>query len=300
MKTFWKHSPFLSILACLFFSFQVKEDVNYQREIDAWHEKRIASLKSETGWLNLAGLFWLKEGKNTFGSEEDNDLVFPEGKIALEAGSLVLENGRVTLFVFDSTVKVQHAKGREQLLYPYKDEKDPIVAESGSLKWFVIKRGEKYAVRLRDLESPVLKEFKGIDRFPVQAEWRVTAWMEKSPSPMAIPITDVTGLTTLTSVPGTLSFVLQGQTCRLLPTKENGKLFLVFADQSNGDETYPSGRFLYADWPDSTGMTVLDFNKSYNPPCAFTSFATCPLPPSQNFLSLKVTAGEKTWHGNQH
>jgi uncharacterized protein (DUF1684 family) len=160
----------------------------------------------------------------------------------------------------------------------------------------VIKRGSRYAVRLRDLESPFLQEFKSIDRFPANEKYRVKAKLEKPVSDRTIPILDVTGQTSQQPLAGTLVFTLEGKTYRLDAVEEGAdRLCILFGDATNSHDTYGSGRFLYADKPDQNGDVELDFNRAINPPCAFTPFATCPLPPKQNKLGVRITAGEKRY-----
>jgi uncharacterized protein len=274
----------------------------YEAEINQWHQQRIESLRSENGWLNLAGLFWLKEGKNTFGSARSNDLVFPDGKIPAQAGNLVLHNGEVLaeaatgveIFAGTSAEPIR----RVEILS--KTDEAPVTLRFGSLRWFVIKRGDEYGIRLRDLESPRLQAFTGIERYPVDAALRVEARLVPHPVPTDIPITNVLGQTTPTPSPGTLVFRLNGREYRLDAVGEGEQLFILFADATNGEDTYGAGRFLYAAKPGQDGKVVLDFNKSFNPPCAFTPYATCPLPPKQNVLPLAVKAGEKAYLDPMH
>ncbi|WP_299702957.1 DUF1684 domain-containing protein [uncultured Pontibacter sp.] len=274
---------------------EAQTNQTYINLIDEWHREREAKLKAPDGWLTLAGLYWLQEGENTFGSGAGHDLTFPAGKIPGNAGVITLEDDRVSTSI---------AKGVEVLLNgrPVKEVSlfgpglDTIPQLThGSLTWFVIKRGDKYGIRLRDLENDALIHFKGITRFPVNAAWRVEAKLEPHPTPKQIPITNIVGQTTLRDSPGTLVFELDGRQHRLDALMEGEELFIVFADKTNGLETYGAGRYLYAEKPRPDGTTILDFNKSINPPCDFVSYATCPLPPRQNLLTVSVEAGEKSY-----
>ncbi len=283
--------------ASLLFVGSIPKDPTYREQIDSWHRSRLESLKSETGWLNLAGLFWLKEGPNTVGSNPASDLAFPLGKSPEQLGLLKLSGGVVT---FEAAPKVDVRAGVDPVLglktIFAPNLSKPVMLEHGSLRWFVIKRGNRYAIRLRDLESPFLSQFKGIDRFPVDEAYRVKARLERPAIARTIPILDVTGQISQQPLVGTLVFDLGGKTHRLDAVNEGpGKLFILFADATNAHETYGSGRFLYADTPGTDGLTTLDFNQSINPPCAFTPFATCPLPPKQNRLTTRVPAGEKNY-----
>jgi uncharacterized protein (DUF1684 family) len=168
--------------------------------------------------------------------------------------------------------------------------------EHGSLLWFVIKRDDQYGVRLRDHESDGVKNFHGIERYPVDVSWRIEARFEKAEPGKTIDITNILGQTTPNPCPGTLVFDIDGKEFRLDAILEGGPdLFVIFGDDTNEKETYPSGRYIYVNPPDESGKVIIDFNKSYNPPCAFTAFATCPLPPRQNVLPVRITAGEKNY-----
>ncbi len=272
------------------------DDAGYVEELKTWHQHRIENLKAENGWLNLAGLFWLEEGKNSFGADEKNDLVFPAGKSGHLLGYFTLKNGEVWVDIQPDT-KVSVNKEPITSLKIYPAEKN-IVLESGSLRWFVIKRGTKFGIRLRDLESPGIRHFAGIDTYPIDRKWRVKATLEPAVAAKKIPITDVTGQTSLQDSPGTLVFSVDGKEYRLDAVESENQLFILFADKTSGKATYGAGRFLYAEKPNEEGITYLDFNKSINPPCAFTEFATCPLPPKQNRLPIAVTAGEKNYGGH--
>lgn len=272
--------------------FRLAEDPAYKEKVDQWHQKRLASLKSEDGWLNLAGLFWLKEGLNTVGTAVDNDIVFPKGLSRL--GSFQLTNGVVRFSPAANagiTVDGQPVQGTVTLFSP--EQTSAVVLQQGSLRWFIIKRVDRYAIRLRDLDSPMVKAFKGIERFPVDEHWQVRARLLVPKQPQTIAILDVLGMTRPQPLAGTLTFELNGQPVRLDAVTEGDELFIMFADATNGHETYGAGRFLYADKPGPDGTTLLDFNKATNPPCAFTQYATCPLPPKQNRLAMRVPAGEK-------
>ncbi len=270
-------------------------DPTYKKTIAQWHQQRIQNLKSEQGWLNLAGLFWLKEGKNTLGADVSNDIIFPAGKSPSFLGSISLQNGEVSMEVLPGKEIFSEDKSISQAIIFSPSLSSPLTLKYGSLRWFVIKRGDKYAIRLRDLESPVLQSFSGIKTYPIYEKWKAKARLIPPSENKKIAITDVLGMTSMQEFAGTLVFELEGKEYRL-DAVDNGKdLFILFADQTNKRATYGAGRFLYAEKPDNEGNMFLDFNKSINPPCAFTEFATCPLPPKQNFIDLAVKAGEKNY-----
>ncbi|HMJ68542.1 MAG TPA: DUF1684 domain-containing protein [Cyclobacteriaceae bacterium] len=277
--------------------------IDHKTDVDAWYNKRIEDLKSNNGWLNLAGLFWLNEGINSFGSDEGNDIVFPSGKIAGKAGYFMVKGGMVTLIPSkDAGITIYGQPVQKDVVVFHPDSARAVkqlqgsITRHGSLEWHVIRRDDKMGIRLRDLESDVLKSFRGIERYPVEYSWRVKAEFEPASAGATIDITNVLGQTTAQDLAGIYVFELNGKQHRLSATAGTSKkLFVVFADPTNGKETYPAGKFIYIDKPDSTGVAFIDFNKSYNPPCAFTEFATCPLPPKENILAAAITAGEKNY-----
>lgn len=273
----------------------VADDPAYVATIEGWHRQRVQSLKSEEGWLNLAGLFWLKPGVNTFGSDSQNDLIFPS-KAPSRMGVLVLDNGVVKAQISaDGGVTSNGRALAEQVIFGGEEKEPPVLAWQ-SLRWFVIKRGDRYAVRLRDLDSELVRNFPGIERYPVDARWRVEATAEVPFPPQTVKITDVVGTVSQQNVAANLIFKVGDQTYKLAATDSGKQYFVVFADATNGHETYGSGRFLYVEKSSPNSNKVwLDFNKATNPPCAFTAYATCPLPPKQNFLPVGIPAGEKNF-----
>lgn len=275
-------------------------DPDYVQEIDVWHKERVTNLTRPDGWLTLAGLFWLHEGENRFGSDPANDLVFPKDKAPAFMGVITLQKGLTTGRI-DSKIKVQTVDSTDfthGVLYNDVQSR-PTILQHGSLSWYVVQRGVKYGVRLRDRDHPNRLHFKGIERYPVDPEWRVTAHLQPYQPAKEISVVNVVGNVTPMRCPGALTFTFRGKTFSLDALAESGEqaLFIIFNDETSGSETYGSGRFLYADKPNDKGETVLDFNKAYNPPCAFTPYATCPLPPAQNHLDIKVQAGEKKYAG---
>jgi uncharacterized protein len=306
-----KFSIFNSLIGLSLFAFSCSspkenreillDTIAYKNEIENWHAKRLDDLKSENGWLNLAGLFWLKEGINTFGSSENNDVVFPKEKIVERAGYFKVKQGIVKMEVAHDVLITQNGNQViNELIFSPDSTNNPTLGY-GSLRWFVIKRDKIVGIRLRDIESVGVKDFKGITRYPTNSDWRCEAIVEKSTEPKMIDISNVLGQTTPQASHGTLVFEIKGEEYRL-DAIDGGKdeLFIIFGDQTNEHDTYPSGRYIYVKRPDEFGKTILDFNKSYNPPCAFTPFATCPLPPNQNVLSVAITAGEKNYSAYGH
>lgn len=268
----------------------------FQQETDAWHARRVTALKAEDGWINLAGLHWLTEGLQSFGSDASRAIVFPPGRIAANAGNFERRENVVIMRSAESSgIRVNGRPAGVDTVFSPSLSVAPTCA-AGSLRWTIIQRGDRIGIRLRDLEHPALKGFKGVDRFLADTIWRVTARLVTDPYTRSIPITNVLGQTTQTPLAGRLHFNLNGRPMVLDALKEGDELFIIFGDETSGSETYPAGRFLYAPMPGADGLTVIDFNRAINPPCAFTPYATCPLPPRQNVLTVAVRAGEKDHH----
>jgi len=266
----------------------------YIKSIKQWHEKRITRLKSETGWLNLVGLYWLNEGKNTFGSARDNDIVFTENAPPY-IGTFILNKGTVVVEIYPGVKVIADSLPIVDMQLKDDLSDSTTILSLGSFRWFIINRNGKYGVRLRDMNAPLVKEFKGIETYPVDEKWKIIARYIPYPAPELVDIPNILGSVEKDTVEGRLYFSINGNKYTLDPVSEGNELFIIFADETNGEETYGAGRFLYSAKPDSLGNVVMDFNKAYNPPCAFTRYATCPLPPEQNYLHLRVTAGEKKY-----
>lgn len=272
----------------------------HRQEVEAWRQERDAGLRKEDGWLSLAGLFWLDEGENRFGSDPAARVVLPAGKVPATAGTLVRKGETVTLRAAPGAKVTHDGKPVTEMTLGTDAEGKPVVVELGPVSFFVIQRGDRVGVRVRDKENPALASFQGMDHFPIDHSWRVEARFEPYRPAKSIPIPNVLGQVTDTPSPGAVVFERDGRSYRL-DAIEGGEdsLFLIFADQTSGKETYGAGRFLDTEAP-KDGRVVLDFNKAYNPPCALTPYATCPLPPPQNRLALRVEAGEKTFAGGHH
>ena len=290
-----KRITIIAILASLFNcqSGPGSETGSYLKEHRQWQEKRISNLTSESGWLNLAGLFWLGEGLNTIGSDKSNTIIFP-GSAPPFIGSLQLE-GEQIFFVSHEDCQVFVGDGGEavtKIEMMVDRTGNPTLLKTGSYGWFIIQRGERYAIRLRDYKHPDLEAFHGIESFPADPDWRVQAEFIEFSEPMTLSIPNVLGTMDEGVCPGALEFTLDGETHHLFPTETGSVFFVIFADQTSGAETYGAGRFLSVEKPDAEGRLHIDFNRAYNPPCAYTEFATCPLPPSENILKTRITAGE--------
>jgi len=265
----------------------------FKNETQVWREQHEAELKAETGWLSVSGLFWLKEGITTIGTDKQQvDIALPTNSAPAKVGSLKLENGIVTLQVADGvTVTVKDNPVHEYVMR-FEGEGPPDQFKIGSLSLGVIKRGNRYGLRVRDKNNPARLNFKGLHWFPARKSYRVVATFTPYDEPKEIKIMNVLGDELKLKTPGLLSFRLNGQQFELRPLVEDEKkLFIIFRDLTTGNTTYGAGRYLYSDLP-KNGKVVLDFNRAENPPCAFTDFATCPLPPRQNYMKTAINAGE--------
>jgi len=266
-------------------------DPGHAAQVAAWRAERDERLRSATGWLTLVGLFWLTPGENHVGAHPSNQVILHGHQIPPRVGSMWLEGGRVR-FVPHEGVDLPETELQDDL------EGKPTVLEFGTLRFHTIRRGERIGVRVRDTAAPALREFSGVDSYPVDTSWRVRARLEPAPPDTTIEIADVTGGVNSDTTPGSVAFERDGVTWRLaaLEGEEDGSLWLIFGDATNGTETYGAGRFLYTEPPADDGSVIVDFNLAYNPPCVFSPYATCPLPPPQNRLALRIEAGELDWH----
>jgi uncharacterized protein (DUF1684 family) len=269
---------------------------SYERQLEQWYEAREKSLKAENGWLNLVGLLWINEGSNEFGSDSAGQLVFPK-KLPSVAGVFERKGNTVWLNA-NIPILVNGVEKKEALVFHADSTRNPIM-QYGDLRWNSIKREDKLGVRLRDLKSDALQSFRGIEHYPVNRNLIIEARYEPHTVPTSISITNILGQTTKQFSPGIVYFSLAGKSYTMIALEEEGELFFVFGDPTNDIETYSAGRFLKAVKPAVAGTVLLDFNKAYNPPCAFTPYATCPLPPKQNMLEVPVKAGEKNY-SNHH
>ena len=265
---------------------------SYETEIRQWQRNREAALKAEDGWLTVAGLFWLKEGENTVGTDRTNNFVLPNGSAPARAGFFEFHNSAIlfrTAPGVNWTMNGQPANS--QVTLKPDSSGSPDVLRLNDLTMFVIQRGKRFGVRLKDKNSDRRRAFTGLKYFPVNKAYQVMARFVPYATPRKIAVPNILGDTDQELSPGYVEFEMNGQKCRLDPVSEGDGLFFIFRDLTSGKETYPSGRFLFTGTPEN-GEVALDFNKAVNPPCAFTPYATCPLPPKQNHLSIRVEAGE--------
>jgi uncharacterized protein (DUF1684 family) len=264
----------------------------YVQQVEQWRAQREARLKADDGWLTVAGLFWLKDGDNTAGTAPECDIVLPAGSVPAHLGVFRFHDGKTSFHAAEGATVAVNGKPAETAELKTDSDKDgPDVVAVNALTMFVIQRGDKYGIRMKDRNSEYRRNFTGLHWYPVRPEYRVTARFVAYPEPKNIPIANILGQTEPTPSPGYLVFTLNGVEVRLDPVLEGDSLFLIFRDKTAGKTTYGAGRFLNTDMP-KNGTVVLDFNQAYNPPCAFTPYATCPLPPTQNRLPVAIEAGE--------
>jgi len=271
------------------------EDASYLREIESWRVERETNLKKDGSWLTVAGLYWLREGDSTVGADPENDFVLPEGAAPPFVGAFTFENGKVGFRAREGVTVTQKGEDAKPVATASLEpgEKNAIVL--GNLSMWVHASGPRLAIRLRDLDSPIRKEFTGLQWFPVDPAYRVTAKFTPHPKPKDVEILNMLGDIERYQSPGVVDFELQGQAFHMEPVSDSdGGLWFIFKDQTSGKETYPSARFLRTGDP-KDGSVVVDFNKAYNPPCAFNPYTTCPMPPKENRLKVRIEAGEKNY-----
>lgn len=280
-------------LAAVCLSALLAASPDYVQELAKWRADRENELKSDTGWLTVAGLFFLNDGKNTFGADPLNDIVLPPGAPP-EAGAFELEGRRVTLRAKTPLV-VNGSEVTVAELRPSGGGKPADQVTIGALTLFVHVSGDRLAIRMRDRNSEIRRNFTGLKWFPPNEAYLVTARFEPYAAPKTVKVPNILGDLETYEAPGLVAFTLNGQEYELeafeVLSGGRKRFFFVFRDLTSGRETYPSARFLYADLP-VNGQTTLDFNRAYNPPCAFNPYTTCPLPTEQNRLRVRIEAGE--------
>ena len=274
-------------------------DAEFVRETEAWRKERVAKLIEPDGWLTPVGLHFLKAGESTIGRAKGNDVVIAAGPDRL--GTLSVANGNVSLTLADGVDALIGGKRvRKAELKASDGAVKATVVTFGTASFFVMKPSGRVAIRVKDNASAARRNFSGFDYFPIDKKWRVEARWEAFERSRMMPFTDVQGLTGPMLIPGKAVFEWEGKRYELLPIDEgrDRPLFFVISDATSGKETYGACRFIYTEWP-KDGKVILDFNRAENPPCAFTSFAMCPLPPKQKRFPFAVTAGEKTYRGKR-
>jgi len=280
---------------------QTTPDLNqeYRQAFEKWKSELVEDRREN--WLTLVGLFWLKPGDNSFGSDASNTLVLPTSAAPAHAGTFKLQGKDVTVaFQPGVTASVAGKVAGTMKLDPDVSG-HPTVVELGSLRMHVIQRGDRCGIRVKDLKNPAAAKYRGADFYPLGAAYRINAAWVPGDGKRKVLVPNILGDATASTVVGEARFAVDGQKLRLSATSgdpEHG-LFFIFSDATRKTETYPAGRFLTTG-PVKDGHLVLDFNQAYNPPCAVTPYATCPLPPKENHLSVRIAAGEKFDHTQKH
>ncbi|MCC4587190.1 DUF1684 domain-containing protein [Xanthomonas sp. NCPPB 1067] len=272
-------------------------DKTFLADNAAWREERLRELRAPDGWTSLVGLHWLTLKAHYIGSSADSGIRLAVGPPKM---GMVATEGRTVWFVPERgaalTVDGKPLSGRIR----FQSDRDPqpttIRFDDGKGVLSLIQRGDRYALRVRHADAPSRTNFAGLEYWPLDPSWRITARYVPNDVGKTIPIVDIVGITSTQANAGAIEFERDGKTYRLETIGEPGRPgFVVFADRTSGHGSYPAGRFLDLDVPDASGHVVVDFNRAYNPPCAFTPFATCPLPPPENRIDLAVSAGEKAY-----
>jgi uncharacterized protein len=272
------------------------EAAAYRTSVEKWRQEYEADLRSDHGWLTISGLFWLHEGENKFGSDPTNDIVLPDSAPA-DAGTFDFHAGKTTAYIKPGVAATMSGKPVVTAELRPDSRDDRIVL--GSLTLWVHASGDRYAIRMRDPNSSLRRDFHGLTWFPVDESYRVTARFVAYDKPREVSIQNLAGDSLMLPINGSAVFTLHGQEFRLdgyfdQPENPTGLSFVI-RDLTSGKETYGAARFLDAD-PPKDGNVILDFNEAYNPPCAYNPYTTCPLPPPGNRMRLRIEAGEKTYH----
>jgi len=271
----------------------IADETSYIESIEQWQQDRLESLKAMDGWLNLAGIYWLKEGEQSFGSDPSNDIVFPE-KTAAFIGTITLKADLVQIQINDEAELYYKNERVHDLELSYDSSGKPSYITHGDLAWYIMKRHKSLAIRLRDYKNPAIEALDYIPSYPIDPDYVVEATLHAFEEPRTITVnTPFQDYSQDYQCPGELEFKLKGEKLKLLPFTSGEGYFIIISDETSAMETYGGGRFMYT-YPDSTGRIILDFNKAYNPPCAVTPYAACPMPPRENHQPIKIEAGEKT------
>lgn len=268
----------------------------HEEEVERWFTRRVESLTAPDGWLSVTGLYWLRPGQNTFGSSDSNDIVFPVDSLPVYMGTFYVEQDSVEVVLAPEVERHSSYPAGTRMGVLTDRGGEPTTFTYDALSWYVIDRGGALGIRLIDTASVARRTFEGIERYPLDPRWRVAGKFRRYDPPKSMPVPTVLNTTETLTTPGAVEFTLNGETYRLDVAGEPDarRLWIIFGDPTNQTETYPAGRYVYIDAPAERGSdVVIDFNMAYNPPCAFTDYATCPFPPPQNRLKIPVEAGEK-------
>ncbi len=269
--------------------------MDYRQQIEQWRAEHQKKLAADDGWLTVAGLDWLREGENRVGADPANEVPLPDHSLPGRVATISFHAGQAVLHPAPDVPLMLNGKPAHQTTL----KEDTDILAIHRLKFYVIRRSDHVGIRLKDNDSPERKHFTGLTWYPVDPSWRIHAKFTAWDKPHTIAFDNTIGQRENEPSPGYVTFTRDGREYRLEPMLDDGELFFVFRDRTSGKTTYGASRFLYTE-PAKEGFVWLDFNKAENPPCAFTAYATCPLPSPQNRLDLAVEAGEKTYQGGPH
>jgi uncharacterized protein (DUF1684 family) len=284
-----------ALIAASILAFALSAGDTYQHDEEQWRTQHQNELAKDYGWLTVVGLDWLKEGDNRVGADPASEVPLPSGSAPQRVAIISLDAGKVVLHPAPGVPLTLNGKPAGETALREDDD----ILGINHLKFYLIRRGDKAGIRLKDNDSAARKHFQGLSWYPVDRSWRIQAKFTPWPAPHALKFHNTIGQEETEPSPGYVTFQKDGREFRLEPMLDDGMLFFVLRDQTSGKTTYGASRFLYADAA-KDGVVWLDFNQAENPPCAFTDYATCPLPPPQNRLALAITAGEKKYAGSAH
>jgi uncharacterized protein (DUF1684 family) len=283
-------STSLTLLGSLAFTASGGDD-SYRTEIERWRQKREADLKADDGWLTVCGLFWLKPGETSIGSDPSNDVLLPP-RTPGSVGMIRLEDGRAFFRPAQGETVMRNGAAFDGGLIHSDADEHPDTLAVGDVRLILIKRGQRYALRLKDNHSPIRTNFAGLRWYPASEDWRIQSKFVAYPTPSKLVLDTIVGESESAESPGYVEFERAGTIYKLQAIgQKNGSLWFVFRDGTSGRATHGGARQLYADAPKGD-VVVLDFNKATNLPCAYIPYATCPLAPAQNRLSVAIEAGE--------
>ena len=283
----------LAVAACARLAAGGDDAAAYRASVEKWRQDYEADLRSDHGWLTISGLFWLHEGENKFGSDPLNDVVLPEASSPPDAGSFDLHDCKVIAHIKPGVPVTMNGKPVETVELQHDLPTDRLVI--GGVTLWVHTSGGRLTIRVQDKNSALRREFTGLHWFPIDESYRVVARYVQYEKPKDVPIQNLAGDSLALPISGYVVFTLRGEEYRLeAESDEKGELSFVFRDLTSGKETYAASRFLDTDAP-KDGMVILDFNEAYNPPCAYNPNTTCPLPPPENRLRVRIEAGEKMY-----
>jgi uncharacterized protein len=265
---------------------------DYRQQIEQWRAEHAKALAADDGWLTVAGLDWLKEGENRVGADPVSEVALPPNTAPPRVATISFHDGQAVLHPVPGVPLMLNGKPAAQTML----HEDSDILAINRLKFYMIRRGDRTGLRLKDNDSLERKRFAGLTWYPADPSWRIRGKFTAWDTPHSIAFTNTIGQKESEPSPGYVTFTRNGREYRLEPTLDDGKLFFVFRDRTSGKTTYGASRFLYTE-PAKDGVVWMDFNKAENPPCAFTAYATCPLPPPQNRLDLAVEAGEQKYNG---